>query len=339
MDLSVGTPVDPVPPVVREALAGAADSPGYPATHGTARLREAAAGWLARRHGARVDPVTVLPVIGSKEIVSSLPFLLGCGPGDTVVYPELAYPTYGIGARLAGADAVAADGLASLGPRRVRLVWVNSPANPTGRVLPAAHLRKMADWARERGAVLAADECYLELGWEDRPQSVLHPDVCGGSFEGLLAVHSLSKRSNLAGYRAGFVTGDPALVASLLEIRRHAGLMMPGPVQAAMAAALADDEHADRQRAVYGARRARLRSALTGAGWQIDHSEAGLYLWASRPGVDCWGGVQALAEAGILVAPGDFYGPAGKHHIRLALTATDERIDAAAGRLADLPPS
>ena len=336
MDLSIGTPVDPVPAVVREALASAANSPGYPQTAGTPRLREAAAGWLARRHGVSVDPGAVLPVIGTKEIIASLPALLGCGPGDTVVYPELAYPTYEIGARLAGARAVAADGLAPLGPERVRLVWVNSPANPTGRVLPAAHLRKMADWARERDAVLASDECYLDLAWEAEPVSVLHPGVSGGSADRMLAVYSLSKRSNLAGYRAGFVTGDPALVAELREVRRHAGLMMPTPVQAAMAAALEDDSHALQQRARYAARRARLRAALEQAGWTIDHSEAGLYLWAARPGLDCWGAVGALAGTGILVAPGEFYGPAGGGHIRMALTATDERIDAAVGRLGAL---
>jgi succinyldiaminopimelate transaminase len=333
VDLSVGTPVDPVPRLVQEALTAGADSPGYPVTRGTVRLREAAAAWLARRHGVSVDPGTVLPVIGTKEFIASLPALLGCGAGDTVVYPELAYPTYKIGALLAGARPAAADGLASLGPQRVRLVWVNSPANPTGRVLPTAHLSKMVSWARERGAVLASDECYLGLAWDAEPVSVLHPDVSEGSMRGLLAVHSLSKRSNMAGYRAGFVAGDPALVVELLEVRRHAGLMMPGPVQAAMVAALEDDAHAGEQRARYAARRQRLRAALVAAGWVIEHSEAGLYLWASKPGLDCWGSVGALAGAGILVAPGEFYGPAGKNHIRVALTATDERIDAAAGRL------
>jgi succinyldiaminopimelate transaminase len=292
-----------------------------------------AAGWLARRHAVSTDPAAVLPLIGSKEFIAALPAMLGCGPGDTVVHPELAYPTYEIGARLAGATAAAADGLSALGPRRVALVWVNSPANPTGRVLPAAHLRKMVDWARERGAVIAADECYLDLGWDTEPVSILHPQVCGGSAHGVLAVHSLSKRSNMAGYRAGFVTGDPALVADLLEIRRHAGLMMPGPVQAAMAAALGDDSHADEQRGRYAARRVRLRAALAAAGWMTEHSEAGLYLWVARAGLDCWDSVELLAEAGILVAPGEFYGPAGRSHIRVALTATDERIDDAVARL------
>ena len=332
----MGTPVDPVPRTVTGALAAAADAPGYPATHGTPRLREAAAGWLARRHGVTVDPAAVLPVIGTKEFIAALPALLGCGPGDSVVHPELAYPTYDIGARLAGATAVPTDGLTALGPAPARLVWINSPANPTGRVLPTEHLRKVVSWARERGAVVASDECYLELGWTTRPVSILHPDVSAETFRGLLAVHSLSKRSNMAGYRAGFVTGDPELIAELLEIRKHAGMMMPAPVQAAMAAALDDDEHADEQRGRYQARRQRLAAALTGAGWVIEHSEAGLYLWATRPGHDCWGSVQVLAEAGILVAPGEFYGPAGQQHIRVALTATDERIAAAARRLAAL---
>ncbi len=350
----MGTPVDPVPRAVTDALAAASDAPGYPVTHGTARLREAAAGWLARRHGVGVDPAAVLPVIGTKEFIAALPGLLGCGPGDSVVHPELAYPTYDIGARLVGARAVAADiGTGSVAdgsedlssptnnppvlPSSLRLAWVNSPSNPTGRVLPAARLRAALAAARAVGAVLASDECYLEFGWSAQPVSALHPDVSGGSRQGLLAVHSLSKRSNMAGYRAGFVTGDPELIADLLEIRKHAGMMMPAPVQAAMAAALDDDEHADEQRARYAARRDRLRAALTAAGWVIEHSEAGLYLWAIRPGHDGWGSVQALAEAGVLVAPGEFYGPAGRQHIRVALTATDERIDAAVARLATLP--
>jgi succinyldiaminopimelate transaminase len=220
----------------------------------------------------------------------------------------------------------------------VRLVWVNSPSNPTGRVLSADRLRAAVRWAREHGAVLASDECYIGLGWESSPTSVLHSDVCGGSAEGLLAVHSLSKRSNLAGYRAGFVTGDPGLVADLLAIRKQAGMIMPGPVQAAMAAALDDDAGAREQRDRYGRRRSWLRAAFAAAGWTIDHSEAGLYLWVSHPGHDCWSAAERLAaECGILVAPGELYGTAGHGHVRVALTATDERIAAAADRLAALP--
>jgi succinyldiaminopimelate transaminase len=233
VDLSIGTPVDPVPDVVRAALCGpAAEHPGYPTTHGPAELRESVAGALARRFGVTVDPGAVLPTIGSKELVAWLPTLLGLGPGDTVVIPELAYPTYEVGALLARADFVRTDSTIALGPRRVALLWLNSPSNPTGRVLPVEHLRKVVDWARERGAVVASDECYLSLSAAPhRAVSVLHPEVCGGSHEGLLAVHSMSKSSNLAGYRAAFVAGDPALVAALLEVRKHAGMIVPRPVQ------------------------------------------------------------------------------------------------------------
>jgi succinyldiaminopimelate transaminase len=275
---------------------------------------------------------SVLPTIGSKELVALLPMLLRVGPGDRVVLPTVAYPTYEVGVRLAGAEPVRADGTLATGPAPVRLVWVNSPANPTGRVLPAEHLRKVVDWARERGAVVASDECYLDLGWEDTPVSVLHPSVTGGDHTGVLAVHSLSKRSNLAGYRAGFVAGDPALVADLLEARKHAGLIVPGPVQAAATAAYGDDAHVAEQRARYAARRALLRPALEKAGFTVEHSTAGLYLWATR-GRDCWDEVAELAALGVLVAPGSFYGPAGDRHVRVALTATDERVRAAAERL------
>ena len=337
VDLSMGTPVDPVPSVIRDALAAASDAPGYPATWGTPRLRAAAAGWLARACGVLTDPDDVLPVVGTKEFIAWLPVMLGLGPNDVVLQPGLAYPTYDIGARLAGASVVASDSLLGAGPARVRLVWVNSPSNPTGRVLPAEHLRKVVAWARERGAVVASDECYLSLGWEASPVSVLHPSVCGGSSDGVLAVHSLSKRSNLAGYRAGFVTGDPKLVADLLAVRKQAGMIMPGPVQAAMTAALDDDAHALEQRSRYAARRAVLREALASAGWRVDHSEAGLYLWAAHPAHDCWSAAERLAaDGGILVTPGELYGPAGKRHVRVALTATDERTAAAARRLAAL---
>ena len=336
VDLSVGTPVDPVPDVVRAALRAADDSPGYPPAAGTAALREAAAGWLSRRHGVSVDPAAVLPLIGTKEFIAWLPTVLGCGPGDIVVHPALAYPTYDAGARLAGARPVPTDGLLSLGPERVARAWLNSPSNPTGQVLPAEHLRKVVSWGRDRGTTIASDECYIELGWDATPLSVLHPDACGGSHQGLLAVHSLSKRSNLAGYRAGFVTGDADLIAELLEVRKHAGMIVPAPVQAAMTAALNDDGHAEVQRARYAARRERLRDALRTAGWVVEASPAGLYLWASHPELDCRASVQRLAEAGILVAPGEIYGPAGVRHIRVALTATDERIDAAVSRLVQL---
>ena len=339
IDLSVGSPADPVPDVIRTALADASDWPGYPATAGTAALREAAAGWLASDCGVMVGPEAVLPVIGTKELIASLPAQLGLGPGDVVMHPALAYPTYDAGARLAGAAALPADSLLAAGPGRVRLVWVNSPSNPTGQVLPVGHLRKVVAWARERGCVVASDECYLTLGWEAEPVSILHPSVCDGSHDGLLAVHSLSKRSNLAGYRAGFVTGDPALIAELLEIRKHAGLIVPGPVQAAMTAALNDPAHAAGQRSRYYERRAVLIKAFAEAGWRIDHSEAGLYLWVALPGHDCWAAADLLAAEGVLVAPGELYGPGGGQHVRVALTATDERVAVAARAIASLRTS
>ncbi|WP_216214188.1 succinyldiaminopimelate transaminase [Amycolatopsis aidingensis] len=331
-DLSVGTPVDPVPAPIREALASVAELPGYPATHGTPELRDTAAAALLRRHGVSVRPEAVLPTIGSKELVAWLPRLLGLGPGDLVVIPELAYPTYEVGALLAGAGIRRADGLTALGPERPALLWLNSPANPTGRVLGVEHLRKVVEWARERGTVVVSDECYLDLGWEAEPVSLLHPEVHGGDLAGLLAVHSLSKSANLAGYRAGFVTGDPALVATLLGVRKHAGMIVPRPVQQAMTAALAADDLVARQRERYAARRAVLRPALERAGFRIDHSDAGLYLWATRE-EPALATVDWLADRGILVAPGTFYGPAGARHVRIALTATDERIQAAAARL------
>jgi succinyldiaminopimelate transaminase len=342
VDLSVGTPVDPTPVLVRDALAAAADAPGYPTTHGTPALRRAVVEWFARRRGVPdLDPEAVLPTVGSKELVAWLPSLLGLGEGDVVVHPECAYPTYDVGARLAGATALPADDVAAWeGRSDVRLVWVNSPSNPTGAVLGVEDLRRVVEAARRLGAVVASDECYALLPW-DEPwaaqgvPSVLDPRVCGGDLTGLLAVHSLSKQSNLAGYRAAFVAGDPSLVRRLLEVRKHAGMIVPAPVQAAMAVALGDDAHVDAQRERYRRRRAVLLGALEAAGLEVDGSPAGLYLWARAAGAgqDCWATVADLAELGVLVAPGAFYGPAAARHVRVALTASDEDVARAAARL------
>jgi succinyldiaminopimelate transaminase len=333
VDLSVGTPVDPTPDAVQAALCAASNSPGYPTVWGTPELRRAIADYAVRTLRAfDFDDDAVLPTVGSKELVASLPSQLGVGAGRTVVTPEIAYPTYAVGGLLSGAEVVASDSTVALGPADVALIWLNAPANPTGRLLPAEHLRKTLAWARERGAVLAADECYLEFVWEGEAVSLLDPRVNGGSLDSLLVVHSLSKRSNMAGLRGAFVVGDPIVVSALREVRRHAGLMVPAPVQAAMAVALADDDHVEQQRTRYRTRREALRAALVGAGFRIDHSEASLYLWATRE-EPCMETVGWLAERGILVAPGDFYGPRGARHVRVALTATDERVDAACARL------
>ena len=346
VDLSVGTPVDPTPVSVQRALADAADSHGYPTTIGTPALREGIVSFLQRHRAApsELDVQHVLPTIGSKELVAHLPFQLGLGPGDAVAFPHVAYPTYDIGARLVGAQPLpvdmvrlAVEGEAALPDpslaSRIRLLWLNSPSNPTGAVLEAHQIAAIVRWARERGIVVASDECYALLPWTvDEVPSVLDPRVNEGSLSGLLCVYSLSKQSNLAGYRAAFVAGDPALVGELLAVRKQAGMMIPGPIQAAMAAALDDDGAVAAQRETYRARRALLSGALRDAGGEIHGSDAGLYLWTTFR-EDCATSVRALAGLGILVAPGMFYGEAGGTFVRVALTATDERIAAAARRL------
>ncbi|MFS0732628.1 succinyldiaminopimelate transaminase [Microbacterium sp. 1P10UB] len=338
VDLSIGSPVDPTPTLIADALTRATDAHSYPQTVGTPALREAIVAWYARRRGVPgLTPENVLPTIGSKELVALLPLLLGLGDGDIVVHPRAAYPTYEVGARLAGATPVAADDPAQW-PEGTRLVWVNSPGNPDGAVRDAADLALAVARARELGAVIASDECYAELGWDEpwadaATPSILDPAVVGDDLRGVLSVYSLSKQSNLAGYRAAFLAGDPELVARLVAARKHLGLMAPGPVQAAMIAALGDDEHVWAQKALYRARRNVLKPALEAAGFRIDRSEAGLYLWATE-GRDAWESVERMAGLGILVGPGHFYGPHFPQHIRLSLTATDERIRAAAERLA-----
>ncbi|MBB4735578.1 succinyldiaminopimelate transaminase [Micrococcus cohnii] len=355
VDLSIGTPVDPTPAVVRRALSEAADAHGYPTTHGTARLRQAIAAWYARRRGtAGLDPEAIVPTLGSKEFIAWLPTLMGLGPGDVVVRPRVAYPTYDISARLAGAEAVAADDLDELEPdvrARVRLVWTNSPSNPTGAVLEAAALRRIVDQGRSLGAVVCGDECYAELGWgrwddpshggSDAIACILDPAVSGGDLTGLLSVYSLSKQSNLAGYRAAFAAGDPELVAELVNTRKHAGMIVPAPVQAAMTAALGDDDHVAAQKDLYRARRERLLPALLEAGCAVDHSEAGLYLWARRADIavadateqHSWDLLGEFADRGIMGGPGVFYGAAGHGYVRLSLTASDAAVQAAADRL------
>ena len=336
LNLSVGSPVDPSPASVREALAAATDAHAYPATAGSAGLREAIAEWFARRRGVTVLPSAVLPTVGSKELVALMPFLLGLGSEEAVVFPRIAYPSYQMGAALVGADAVPSDDPAEW-PEHTRLVWLNSPSNPDGRVLDVEALRTAVTRARELGAVVVGDECYAEFGWEspwdaERIPSILDPRVVGDDHRGVLSAYSLSKQSNLAGYRAAFVAGDPELIARLLTVRKHAGLMQPAPVQAAMIAALGDEAHVDEQRERYRARRAVLRPALEAAGYRVEGSEAGLYLWATR-GLDAWESVGEFARLGIVVGPGHFYGDHSPQHVRLALTASDAAIAAAADRL------
>lgn len=339
VDLSIGTPVDPTPSQVQRALTLAADAPGYPTVAGTPELREALTGWWSRRRGASLTEAQMLPTIGSKELVGLLPSLLGIGRGDVVVVPEVAYPTYAVGARLAGAKILATNDIHQWrDDPRVRLVWVNSPSNPTGAVLSAAELRTIVAAARGVGAVVASDECYAELPWispwtETGVPSLLADDVTGGDHTGLLAAYSLSKQSNLAGYRAAFLAGEESLISQISLLRRHLGMMIPAPIQAAMVATLEDDTHVMTQREVYRSRREELLSALETAGFEVDSSDAGLYLWVRKEGLDGWGAVAHFADRGIVVGPGAFYGDAARGHVRISLTAPDERVSQAAHRM------
>lgn len=330
VDLSVGSPVDPTPELLQRALREATDAHGYPTNWGTPEARRAIVEWFARVRGVPgLTDESVLVTVGSKELVAGLPQQLGLGPGDAVVHPAVAYPTYDIGARMAGATPVPADD-PDAWPESTRLVWLNSPSNPTGAVLGVDALRRVVRAARERGVVVASDECYALLPWEvDEAPSILDPRVTDGDLSGLIAVYSLSKQSNLAGYRAAFVAGDAAVVQRVLAVRKHLGLMAPSPVQHALAVALGDASHVDEQRERYRARRALLLPALRERGFAVE-SEAGLYLWATD-GTDALAQVDALARLGILVAPGTFYGDAT--HVRVALTASDDDIAEAAARL------
>ncbi len=339
MDLSIGTPIDDTPQIIQDALFQAANSHGYPTTQGTKEVRQAIVDWFARRRNVTgLGLEDVMPTVGSKEMVAWLPLFLGIGPGDIVVRPTIAYPTYDIGAQLVGATPIATDDLETLSNEersRVKLIWVNSPGNPTGKVRSVEQLRQIVDTARELGAVVASDECYAELGWDEYQSqipSVLDPRVNGGNLDNLFALYSLSKQSNLAGYRAAFVAGAPNLMPTLVNSRKHAGMIVPGPIQHAMVVALNDDEHVTTQYEIYRARREALRPALQNFGLTIEDSVAGLYLWCTE-NQPSFTTIQRLAGLGIVAGPGVFYGTAGEQHVRVALTASDERIAAAVERL------
>ena len=312
-------------------MRAAANAPGYPTAAGLLELRQAWVTWAKRILHSELTVDQVAPSIGSKEIVAWLPIVFGLTKDSVVAIPELAYPTYAVGALMAHAKFVTYTDASQI-PTETDLIWVNSPSNPTGEVLSIEKLQALVARGREISAPVVSDECYIELGWEVEPVSILDPRVCGTDLTGVLAVHSLSKRSNLAGYRSGAVLGDAKLVSDIVSLRKHAGMLVPTPVQLATVAALGDDAHVQQQRTRYANRRETLRSALVAAGFSIEHSQAGLYLWATN-GSECLSAVNWFAENGILVAPGDFYGPAGSKHVRLALTATDERISSAAARL------
>ena len=325
IDLSQGTPVDPTPEFIQQVFREAANSPSYPVTAGTPELRAAIKKWATERLGATGD-FDVLPLIGSKEIVAWLPTIL---ESKKVLIPEVAYPTYHVGAVLAGAESLPVAIDAQSWPV-ADLAWLNSPSNPTGRVHSDSEIIACIDWSRSNNALLVSDECYLEFEHSAHPVSVL--SHTGGDNRNILAIHSLSKRSSMAGYRAAFMIGDSELVARIREIRKHGGMMVPLPVQKAMTVALSDDKHVAEQRTRYNDRKDALRPALEAAGFTIEFSDAGLYLWCTR-NEDAWESVAWLANRGILATPGSFYGSQGARHIRIAMTATDALIADAAQRI------
>ena len=325
IDLSQGTPVDPTPDFIQQAFREASNSPSYPVTAGTPELRAAIRTWATERLGAAGE-FDVLPLIGSKELVAWLPTLL---ESQKVLIPEIAYPTYHVGALIAQAQSVPVAIDATTWPK-ADLAWLNTPSNPTGRVHSIDEIQACINWSRANNAVLVSDECYLEFDQSAHSVSVLSQTA--GDNKNILAVHSLSKRSSMAGYRAAFLVGDSNLISRIREIRKHAGMMVPLPVQKAMTVALSDDLHVAAQRARYNARKDILRPALENAGFEIHHSNSGLYLWCTRQ-EDAWTSVAWLAERGILATPGTFYGAAGWQHIRIAMTATDAQIIDAAQRL------
>jgi succinyldiaminopimelate transaminase len=348
VDLSVGSPCDAPSPAVMAALASADDSGatrGYPSSAGAPVARQAAAGWMSRRFGVKVEPDQVALCIGTKEFVGGLPHWLHLrDPSrDTVLYPELAYPTYEMGAMLAGLRAVpvpvdeefrlrlSEDVISEADAARALVLWVNSPGNPAGQL---DDLAAAAAWGRQRGVLVASDECYAEMTWKGRPSTVIGHGGGADGTEGVLAVHSVSKRSNLAGLRFGWYAGDAEIVGFLRDVRQHAGFMVPGAVQLAGAAALADQEHADTQRARYRERLERLQEILTDVGVPASLPDGGIYIWAAAPDGDAWALAARLAgEGGLVVSPGEFYGPAGAGFVRVAAVAPLDRIELVASRL------
>ena len=358
VDLSIGTPFDPPPDAVVAALGASGRERGYPPSVGTPAYREAAVGWLSRRFGVSVPVSQAAACVGTKELVAGLPHWLRLRrpDRDTVLYPAVSYPSYAMGATLAGCRAVAVpmdehwrldlSAIDEADAARALCLWVNTPGNPAGGL---DDLGAAAAWGRANGVPVLSDECYIEFTWDAGDGAGPHAPVPGEvpgrtilehGTEGVLAVHSLSKRSNLAGVRAGFYAGDAELVAYLSELRKHAGFLVPGPVQAAAVVAFDDDRHVDEQRARYWARLELMRSVLAGVGVDAPAPGGAFYLWAAAPGGDAWALARLLAtEGGVLVSPGEFYGEAGAGHIRVAVVQPDERLALVGERLAALRSS
>ena len=351
VDLSVGSPVDPVPRSVREALAAAADdgqARGYPKTAGDGLLRQAAADWFRRCRGVDLDALgaDLVPTVGSKEAVALMASLLHLGPGDRVVQPRVSYPTYAIGTQLAGAQVTTVEDPADTDSwvhlPGVRALWINSPGNPGGQIIDRSGLARIVRAARSIGATVLSDECYALLHWSGPDQTgqdapipaspcILEPEVCGGDASGILCLYSMSKQSNMAGYRAALVAGDAQLVEAMTAYRKQVGLIVPGPVQGAMRAALEDGEAVMAQRDVYARRLHALTEALGAYGYDAVMPQGGLYIWAQARSGDCWADMADLSRLGILASPGEFYGDG--RYLRFSSTINDEQLELALGRL------
>jgi len=339
VDCSVGTPVDDPPASVLQALAAAADVSGYPPSAGTPAFRQAAARWLRREFSAQVDPDTELAAtVGSKEFVTQTPHHLRLRRPDldTVLYPAVSYPSYAMGARLAGCRAVPVpvddrwhldlDAVDDADARRALCLWVNAPGNPAGGL---DDLAAAAAWGRANDVLVISDECYVEFTWAGAARTIL-----AAGTEGVLALHSLSKRSNLAGARAGFYAGDAGVVGYLRELRKHAGMMVPGPVQAAAVRAFDDQDHVVDQRRRYRERMELGIELFAALGVDLPMPEGGFYLWAPAPDGDAWRLTAELAErSGVIVSPGEFYGPLGAAHVRFAAVPPASALTGALERL------
>ena len=338
VDLSIGTPNDAPPQAVIDALSTSGAERGYPPSIGSATYRDAAAEWMDRRLGIAIDPAQIAACVGTKEVVAGVPqwLRLRSPERDTVLYPAISYPTYAMGATLAGCRAVAVPidaansiDLGAIDPSdiaRALCLWVNTPGNPTGGL---DNLGVIAEWGRTHGVPVFSDECYIEFTWQGPPRTILEHGT-----DGLIAVHSLSKRSNLAGLRAGVFAGDRDIVNYLKEIRKHAGFIVAGPVQAAAAVAWSDDVHVDEQRDRYRNRLVRMQSILRDWGVEVELPGGAFYLWVPAPDGDAWAFARRLAtEAGVLASPGDFYGDAGRDHVRLAMVCADTQLELVARRV------
>lgn len=367
INLSIGTPIDPTPKIIRNSLEKYSNAPQYPFTSGTNQLKDSIINWFDKRRGVTgLNRENVIPSIGSKELIAWLPTLLGLNSKDIVVYPKLSYPTYKVGAQLVGAQLISSDHLFKLNKQelsKVKLIWINSPSNPTGEVKDIKYLKTIVKLARHIGAIVVSDECYAALGWDKWEEiidnktsnlekeskikipSLLDSQVSKNSFSKLLVCYSLSKQSNIAGYRAAFLAGDSKIVKNLLNIRKHLGMMTPYPIQKAMTIALSDSNHVFRQKSIYRKRRVLLLNILNKNIFKVENSEAGLYLWIKsvldnklntsinnsdiyndQKKIKCWNLLNLFASYGILVTPGIFYGNNGKNYIRISLTVSDAQL-------------